>query len=118
MRGYSLFTSWHRDGSITHHVELWTQPTWRYLLAKVYHWYDMWVCRCPLYPLMSRVSDWRHRRRDVLSYLPLAAAQDVRCYELSRRKRQVLARLDLPDGVYATVRSGGDSDGGPYGDNA
>jgi hypothetical protein len=80
VKGYTLITSWHRDGRRTHHVELWAQPTGRYLVARVYHWYGMWICHSWLARPMERVYNWRHRHADVLSYL--SAAQDVRSYEL------------------------------------
>jgi hypothetical protein len=115
VKGYTLITSWHRDGQRTHHVELWAQPTGRYLVARVYHWYEMWICRSWLTRPMERVYDWRHRHADVLSYLPLPAAQSVRSYELGERGRRRLARLDLPAATYAAIKQGGDSDGGPYG---
>lgn len=111
VKGYTLSTSWHRDGRKTHHVELWSQPTWRYLMFKAYHAYDRRVHRVPGFRLVERVYDSRR----TADRTPLQAAQDIRCFYLAHRGRQELARLGTTASTFAAIKRGGDSEGGPYG---
>lgn len=111
VKGYTLVTAWHRDGRKTYHVELWSQPTWRYLMFKAYHVYESRAYRVPGFWVVERV----HDRRRTADRTPLQAAQNIRCYDLSRRGRQDLARLGMTARTYAAIKRGGDSEGGPYG---
>lgn len=84
----------------TYHVELWEQPLHSWLLAKLYHWYDSWIYRMPGYHLLERLHRWRYHRGDEDMFVPLAACQDIRCYELSVRRRKVLATFDVDEATY------------------
>jgi hypothetical protein len=76
-----------------HYVELWSQPLHRWILARIYHHYDMHVFRLPGFELLERWVEWRSG--DALHYLPISARQDLRCYRLGEKDRTVLAHLDI-----------------------
>lgn len=100
VRGLERFERHHRDGHRTHHITLYRQPMHRWLAARVYHWYDMRVCRLPGFELLERFKGWRYRNRDWHEYLPISAKQDCRCWYLSEHGKTVLATIDVPEDVY------------------
>ena len=106
MRGYTLIQHGERapngfikkDGTrteviVSYTVELWEQPLWPWLMATIYHWYDMWIYKVPGFKIAEWVWDKLHWRNDPLEYLPLAAEQDCKCYYLTNKKRKVLAEV-------------------------
>lgn len=95
----------------SYYIEVYTQPFWDRLHYKVYHWYDMHLFRIPgmrkferaLYEAKCRWQQWRGN--DTFLEMPWFAAQDCHCYELSRKNRKDLVRLDLTEEQYFTLRS-------------
>lgn len=91
-----------------HYVVLWTQPWHLWLAGRVYHWYDMRIYKVPGFRTLE---DWllrreeRRRPDDELS-IPLSCKQDLRCYDLTVRRRTVLATIDIGPDVYERIRSG------------
>ena len=75
-------------------VELWEQPFWRWLIATVYHWYDMRIYKVPGFKLIERTLWWFHRNEPFI-YVPLSCQQDIKCYYLTEKKRVVLAKLEV-----------------------
>lgn len=102
VRGYEPIEI-HSRAEKRYRIDLWEQPLHRWLIARVYHWYDMQVCRVPGFKLAENLWDWRHRNHAWHEYLPLSAAQDIRCYYLGVRDRTVLATLDVPADTYERV---------------
>jgi hypothetical protein len=100
VRGYAPFFSTNRTRERAYHVELWEQPLHRWLAARVYHWYDMRVHRLPGYRLLERIKAWRYRNAEPLTYMPISAEQDCRCYDLSRRGRAVHAVFEIDEQTY------------------
>lgn len=98
-----IIKSW-RDGTGTirhsYHVELYRQPLHRWLAARIYRWYDMWICRVPGFQLLEAVKGWRYRNRDLGEYLPVSAVQDIRCFDLHQRGKTVFATFEVPVEVY------------------
>jgi hypothetical protein len=89
-----------RNLTRTYHVELWRQPLHHWLHARLYHLYDTWIWRLPGYRLLERVHRRRYHRGDEDMYVPLAATQDIRCYELRVRHRQVIATFEVDKATY------------------
>lgn len=75
-------------------VELWEQPLWYWLVATVYHWYDMRIYKVPGFKLVENALWWFHRNEPFI-YLPLSAEQDCKCYYLTNKKRKVLAKFEV-----------------------
>lgn len=79
---------------VRYYGTFYAQPTWRYLIAKVYHAYDMnkivhWVAhRFPEYHAGSGIM------------LPRCAKQDERCYKLSIAGRTQLAEIEVDQETY------------------
>lgn len=97
MKGYTVVTSYTKD-STSYHVDLWTQPLHHWLIAEVYHWYDMHICRVPGF---HRIEGWIdtaiNRNTPVLEYLPICAKRDLRCYNLDRKHKTVRATFKISD---------------------
>ncbi len=74
-------------------VEVWEQPFWPWLIAAIYHWYDMRIYKVPGFKIAEWIWDKSHWRQSDLEYLPLAAEQDCKCYYLTEKKRKVLAKF-------------------------
>lgn len=70
-------------------VEVFEQPWWRFLIAALYHWYDMRVHKIPGF----RRLDWKLGKTLIDDdgeqfRLPLSALQDIRCFDLAHKGRQ------------------------------
>lgn len=102
MRGYQLSTSYHRDGSYTHHVTLYTQPWWRMALASAYHWYDMNIEKIPG---LHKLEHWLDERNNDVNSVPICARRDIRCYRLTRAGRADLFTADIAEPEYASLSS-------------
>lgn len=107
-QGFSLSTTYSlRTEDRTHHLTVWEQPLHRWLIAEIYHWYDMRVYRLPGFRALERLLDKLHRG-DML-YVPLGCRQDIRCYHLEQKQRTVLATLDIStedyEGIMTKARS-------------
>lgn len=90
------------DLPIRHYVTFYEQPLLPWLIAHVYHWYDMRVYRLPGFKLLERAlkrlqggGEW---------YVPLSARQDIRCYHLSRRKRTDLVTVEVAQEQYEKMK--------------
>lgn len=94
--GYTISVILGRDREKRFQVELWTQPWHRYLVAVVYHWYDMRIFKVPGF---KKLENWLMSKNyaEALTFesLPLGCKQDLRCYDLSVKQRIVLARLPI-----------------------
>lgn len=90
----------------SYEVELWLQPWRRYLVARVYHWYDMHIFKVPGFRAVEKVHKrWKSRRLlpgEIV--LPLSAEQDCRCYYLARRDRRVLAKFPVDEATYEALK--------------
>jgi hypothetical protein len=101
VHGYSLFTTYRVGDPVDggrHHVELWTQPANRWMMARLYHWYDMRVYRLPGFRALERWLESRHADDDL--YVPVSCQQDIRCDHLSRKGRRTLATVEISREVY------------------
>jgi hypothetical protein len=79
-RGYSYGAT-----SITPYELRYEQPFHWWLLARLYHHYDMIVFRLPGFKALER---WCERRtNERADYMPISARQDLRCYNLRMRGR-------------------------------
>lgn len=103
-RGYELHVLYGRRGSRTYRINFWEQPWSRWLVFRVYHWYDMRICKVPGFKLLENWVDYRHKDDDPLEYLPLAIQQDLRCYDLMVKRRTVLAEVDVDRETYIKLR--------------
>lgn len=104
MRGYSLFTT-HSGVSkeVTYHVELWTQPLHRRLIAKAYHRYDMTMYRLPGFKTIEAlILGWKMRGEKIAT--PWSANQDIRCYFLTRKGRRVLETFEVDESTYERLK--------------
>lgn len=83
-------------------VEFWTQPLFWWLVANAYHWYDMRIYKVPGF---KRLENWLWKgHEDELFYMPLSCRQDLRCYDLDRKKKTVLAELEIDEETYEKVK--------------
>ena len=89
MRGWTVVKVYSKD-SVTFKVEVWEQPTWRWVRAAVYHWYDMRVYKVPGFRALERLLLAREHDEESM---PLSCRQDERCYTLTHRNRVVLATV-------------------------
>jgi len=97
-RGFSL-----RDveNKWSYHLTLWRQPWHRWLIFKIYHWYDMRVYKMPGFKVIENwLLYWKGRRYPGEICLPWSAEQDCRCYFLSEKQRKVLLNLELTKEQY------------------
>ena len=92
------------DGSWTHGLEVYTQPTWRRIVAKIYHWYDMRIFRVPGFRRLERWLESRHEG-DPLLYVPLSCRHDIRCYDLTEAGRKTVVNTDITEEQYNKIRS-------------
>ena len=92
------------DGSWSHGLEVYTQPTWRRLVAKIYHWYDMRIFKVPGFRRLERWLESRHQG-DPLLYVPLSCRQDIRCYDLGIAGRKVAATVSISEEEYDKIRA-------------
>lgn len=86
-------------------VEVWQQPFWRWLAAVIYHWYDMRIGKVPGFKLVERTLWWFHRNEPFI-YIPLGCQQDIKCYELTNKKRKVLAKFEVASDSEVVKESG------------
>ena len=86
-------------------VNAWQQPWWDWLVAHLYHKYDMLIFRVPGYKF---VESWLYareaRRLGTDDPMPLGAKQDIRCYYLTRRNRVDVARQEIDQATYDKLR--------------
>ena len=75
-------------------VEVWQQPFWHWLIAAIYHWYDMRIGKVPGFKLLEKLLE-RFSREESLIYIPLSARQDLRCYHLDNKDKKVLAKFKV-----------------------
>lgn len=106
MRNYELtlrFTSRAEDGH-QYLVEIYKQPLHRYLIAWVYHWYDMHIFKVPGF---KKFDNWHHRKfgKGNIFFIPISCRQDLKCAFLSRQDKVILAELEVDEATY--VRLGG-----------
>jgi hypothetical protein len=104
--GYTLATIYSRT-SKRYQVEFWSQPWRHWIVANVYHWYDMHVFKVPGF---RRLEKWLHDRHgnDPLEYIPLGCRQDLRCWHLTNKRRVQLVTLGITAEQYGRL-------GGRYG---
>lgn len=76
-----------------HYLTLWQQPLHRWLIATIYHWYDMCVYRLPGFRTLENLLHARHRDDD--RYVPLGCRQDLRCFHLRHQQRTTLATFEI-----------------------
>ena len=75
-------------------VEVWQQSFWNWLMAAIYHWYDMRIYKVPGFKRLEKVLAWFHRNEPFI-YIPLGCQQDLRCYDLDRKNKKVLAKFEV-----------------------
>lgn len=84
-RGNAYAKTWKRS-----YTSLCVQPLSDYIIAAIYHWWDMhsWY----IYRHIEKPLKRRHYRKhpDDLFYTPLTNRQDLRCFYLTNKHRQVL----------------------------
>jgi hypothetical protein len=95
--GYVKLDGTHVDIYEWYTVEVWQQPFWPWLVAAIYHWYDMRIYKVPGFKIAEWVWRKMHWREGPLEYVPLAAEQDCKCYYLTNRKRVVLATFKVKE---------------------
>jgi hypothetical protein len=100
VRGFTTSTTYPTG---RHFVTLWEQPLHRWLMAQVYHWYDMRVYKLPGFRTVERWLERMHGDDEL--YVPLSARQDLRCWYLTEKQRTQLAKLDLPSDVAERVKA-------------
>lgn len=107
-RGYELPVIHGPRGSRRFRIVFWEQPWSRWLVFRVYHWYDMRIHKVPGFKLLENwIKD--HHKGDPLMYLPLSARQDLRCYDLMAKRRTILAEVPIERETYIKL-------GGKYAD--
>lgn len=84
-------------------LEVWTQPWLRWLIGKSYHQYDMHIYKVPGFRILERWLHSRYKGDDI--YIPLSCRQDIRCYHLSIRGREVAAVVQLTEKEYRSVKA-------------
>lgn len=98
MKSYTPGTA-HRRSGVFPYVEIWTQPYFWWLVARMYHWYESCT-----EPMMLRISDRLQRNhKGDLEYVPLTSRRDIRCDHLSRKKRNTLAIVYMTKEQYDIV---------------
>ncbi len=80
---------------------VWKQPTHRWLIAQIYHFYDMWIWKVPGFMTLEKWLQGRHRGDDY--YLPLSAQQDCKCFDLIEKQRIELARVAIDEDLYIAL---------------
>lgn len=106
VRTFEIFRTVNREGERGFGVRLTTQPAHRWLAARIYHWYDMWVFKLPGFGLLESIKKWRFRNRPAETYLPISAEQDLRCYHLAQRGKTELATLTIDEQTFNQLRAG------------
>lgn len=83
---------------ITFRLELWQQPFRNWIIAVVYHWYDMVIFKVPgVRWLDSKTgSIWNNEIRK----LPWSLRQDIRGCFLTEKNRVVVAAVDISRETY------------------
>jgi len=84
-------------------LEVWTQPWLRWLLAEAYHWYDMRIYKVPGFGQLERWLQSRHRDEE-WTYVPLSCQQDIRCHFLAKRRKTVVATVQLTEQQYCEIK--------------
>jgi hypothetical protein len=92
--GYVKSDGTHVDIYEWYTVELYQQPFWQWLVATVYHWYDMRVGKVPGF---RRLEGLLQKGKDPFEHISLGCRQDLRCYRLSNAKRVVLATFKVKE---------------------
>ncbi len=96
-RGFETHTIYHCDSNDrTYRLILWRQPLWRWLVAQVYHWYDMRIYKVPGFKLLERFLEWRHKG-DPMLFVSLGTEQDCKCYFLTQKERVTLATFEISE---------------------
>lgn len=106
VRGYECSIAYYiRSEDRSYHVTLWSQPLHLWLLAQVYHLYDMNVWKLPGF---ARLENWLLRRENRKlgsdNSIPLGAKQDLRCYHLTHKGRVNHITLDVSGETYDRLR--------------
>lgn len=89
-----------KDFTTTHWVEIYHQPTLRYLIARVYGWYVDHVVKIPG---MTWIDKHTGRATDDEIGMPWFAKQDCRCYVLSQRGRVSFGSFEIDEPTYALM---------------
>lgn len=90
-------------GTWTYRLELWKQPWHRWLIAWIYHWYDMRIFKVPGFKKLERWL-WDRAKGDPLEYIPISARQDLTCYYLTERQRKTLVVLTITEEQYNSLK--------------
>ncbi len=104
IRGFTASTTYPIAGRAlppTHHVTLWQQPLWRWLLWRIYHSYDTVVWRMPGFRLLE--SALTRLGRGDPGRIPLGCRQDIRCFALERQGRVVLGTVTVDADLYTRI---------------
>lgn len=102
--GISLATIYHGPGrdDKRYVLEVWTQPRLRWLVAQVYHWYDMRIYKVPGFKRLERWLQSRHGGN--LFYIPISCRQDLRCHHLQGRGRKMVVVVQVAEQEYCEVK--------------
>jgi len=99
MKGHSCGKVYGRD-YVKPYVEIWEQPFWRLMIAKIYHRWDMSSWR------FFRIFEKPHEAlfcKDDEFYIPLTNRQDLRCDYLQHKGRKVLALVYITEEQYNAI---------------
>lgn len=101
-RGWTLYTM-HGIGikdpdkpKTSYWAELYHQPSWRWMIARAYHWYDMHIFKIPGFRWLD--AHWGRKRS--ITWMPISARQDCRCYELFAKGRVTLTSIEIDQALY------------------
>jgi len=103
VRSYSCHTVYSGRDSKTWHVDLWRQPLYRWLIARIYHWYDMRIEKVPGVKWIQRLID--RRRETDLWYIPVSNERDIRCYHLGEKQKVIITSFDITEEVFRSLVS-------------
>jgi hypothetical protein len=113
--GYTIYSSYSRSHPDaprldvkSWHVEFWHQPLHRWVIARVYNWYDMKVFKVPGFRKLENFLHNRYNRKHpdietALLYLPIGIRQDIRAFDLNRRQQVRLARVSITKETYDSL---------------
>lgn len=101
MKSYELYLTFGKDGPPRYYVRIFEQPAYRYLIAAVYHWYDMYIFKVPAFKAFER---WHSKRycKD-FTYLPITARQDIKCHFLGERDKKILKDFEVDSTTYDMI---------------
>lgn len=105
MRSYELYFQFNNYSTeIRYFVNIYQQPWYRRLIARAYCWYDMRIIKMPGF---KKLDSWHHTHfgKGDWTFLSISVRQDLRCFELRRKDKVILATFEVDRETY--LRLGG-----------